>query len=175
MATNANYHWAGVPTSILGCSYRSWRKPQLTAILDHYAEPYPEGASKLDLMNALHVLSQRQPLTRRDKSRILNPRLRSAPLELNDVDSPSPSSENAPTPDQLCTVCLERFEAKQFPGRKLTSACDHEPTLCEPCLATSILTQLSSKIWDQINCPDCGAGLKHQDIKDFADEETFQR
>ena len=175
MITDETYHLAGVPTSILGCSYRSWRKAQLTTVLGHYAEPYPEGASKLDLMKALYALSQRQSLSRRDKSRILNPRSRSAPLELSNVDSSSPSNENAPTPDQHCTVCLESFEAKQFPERKLTLACDHEPSVCRSCLATSISTQLSSKIWDQINCPDCGAGLEHQDIKDFANEETFQR
>ena len=175
MITDETYHRAGVPTSILGCSYRYWRKAQLTTVLDHYAEPYPEGASKLDLMNALHTLSQRQPLTRRDKSRILNHRLRSMPLESSNVDSSSPSKENAPTPDQLCTVCLESFEASQFPGRRLTSACDHEPTLCLLCLVTSISTQFSSKTWNQITCPDCGAGLEHQDIKDFADDETFQR
>ncbi len=175
MVNDQTYHRAGVPTSILGCSYRSWRKAQLTAVLDHYAEPYAEGASKLDLMKALHVLSQRQPLTRRDKSRILNTQLQPARLELENVNSSSPSNENAPTPDQLCTVCLESFEAEQFPGRKLTSTCDHEATVCQSCLATSISAQLSGKIWDQINCPDCGAGLDHQDIKAFADEETFQR
>ena len=175
MITDKIYHLAGVPTSILGCSYRYWRKSQLTTVLDHYAEPYPQGASKLDLMKALHVVSQRQRLTRRDKSRILNPRLRSAPMESNNVDSSSPSNEKALIPDQVCTVCLESFEAKQLPGRRLASACHHEPTVCQSCLATSISTQLSSKIWDKISCPDCGAGLEHQDIKDFADEETFQR
>ena len=175
MITDETYHRAGVPTSILGCSYKSWRKAQLTAILDHYAEPYPEGASKLDLMNAVHTLSQRQPLTRRDKSRILNPQLRSMPLGLGNVDSSSPSEEIAPTPDHFCTVCLESLEANRFPGRRLTLACDHESTLCSSCLVTSISTQMSSKIWNQINCPECGAGFEHQDIKDFADDETFQR
>ena len=175
MITDNTYHLAGVPTSILGCSYRYWRKAQLTTVLDHYAGPYPQGASKLDLMKALHVVSQRQRLTRRDKSRILNPRLRSAPIESDNVDASSPSNENAPSPDQVCTVCLESFDAEGLPRRRLTSACDHEHTICQSCLATSISTQLSSKIWDQINCPDCGAGLEHQDIKDFANEETFQR
>lgn len=173
--TDRSYHHAGVPTSILGCSYRSWRKAQLIAVLDHYAEPYPEGASKPDLMKALHVLSQRQPITRQDKSRILNPRLRPTALELGNIDSSSPHNEHAPMADQVCKVCLENFEMEQFPGRKLTLACDHEATVCQSCLATSISTQLSSKIWDQISCPDCGAGLEHQDIKEFADEETFQR
>ena len=173
MITDETYQRAGVPTTILGRGYRSWRRPMLTAILDHYAEPYPEGASKLVLMKALHILSQRQPITRRDKSRILNPR--SAPLELSNVDSSSPTNENAPAPDHVCTVCLESFEAHEFPERRLTAACDHEPTLCRSCLVTSILTQLSSKMWDHINCPDCGAGFEHQDIKNFADDETFQR
>ena len=172
--THKSHHHASVPTSILGCSYKYWRKTQLTAVLDHYAEPYPEGASKPDLMKALHVLTQRQPITPRDKSRILHPRSRPTPLGLGNVD-PSGVNEPSPTPGKLCTVCLESIETEQSPKRKLSSTCDHETTLCQSCLATWISTQLSSKIWDQISCPDCGAGLGHQDIKDFADEETFQR
>lgn len=175
MITDKTYHQASVPTSILGRGYRSWRRPQLRIILDHYAVPYPDGASKLDLMKALHTLSQRQPLTRRDKSRILDSQARSAPLDPINDDFSSPSNENAPTPGQICTVCLESFEGDQFPVRRLTSTCDHEPTICLSSLVTSISTQLSSKIWNQINCPDCGVGLEHQDIKDFADDETFQR
>ena len=173
--TDISNHHGSIPTSVLGCSYRSWRKAQLAAVLDYYAEPYPDGASKPDLMKALHVLSQRQSITRRDKSRILNPRLRPVTLEQGTVDLTSRPDEHSPTPDQLCKVCLESFEMEQFPGRKLTLACNHEATVCQSCLATSISIQLSSKMWDQINCPDCGAGLEHQDIKEFADEETFQR
>ena len=170
-----SHHHESVPTSILGCSYKYWRKAQLTAVLDHYAEPYPEGASKPDLMKALHVLTQRQQITPRDKSRILKHRSRSVPLELDNADPVSPHNEPAPVPEQLCNVCFENLETDQFPGRKLTSACDHEATVCQSCLATSISIQLSCKIWDQISCPDCGAVLEHQDIKDFADGETFQR
>ena len=173
--TEKSHHHASVPTYIAGCSYKYWRKTQLTAVLDHYAEPYPEGASKPDLMKTLHALSQRQSITPRDKSRILNPRRRPAPLELGNANPSSPHNEHAPISEQVCKVCLESFEMEQFPGRKLTLTCDHEATVCQSCLATSISTQLSSKIWDQINCPDCGAGLEHQDIKEFADEETFQR
>lgn len=168
-------HDESVPLSILGCSYKYWRKAQLAAVLDHYAEPYPEGASKPDLMKALHVLTQRQTITPRDKSRILKPKSRLVPLELGNANPSSPHNEPAPVPEQLCNVCFENLETDQFPGRRLTSACDHAATVCRSCLATSISTQLSSKIWDQISCPDCGAVLEHQDIKDFADEETFQR
>lgn len=171
---NKSYHH-GVPTYIAGCSYKYWRKTQLTAVLDHYAEPYPEGASKPDLMKTLHALSQRQSITPRDKSRILNPKRRAVPFELGNADSSSPHNEHAPISEQVCKVCLESLGMEQFPGQKLTLACDHEATVCQSCLATSISTQLSSKTWDQISCPDCGAGFEHQDIKESADEETFQR
>ena len=173
--TKKPHHHASVPEYLLDCSYKYWRKTQLAAVLDHYAEPYPEGASKPDLWKALHVLTQRQPITPRDKSRILHPRSRRAPLVLGNVDPSSRSNESSPTPGQMCTACLESIDTDRSPGRRLTSTCDHEATLCQSCLATWISTQLSSKIWDQICCPDCGAGLEHQDIKDFADEETFQR
>lgn len=87
----------------------------------------------------------------------------------------------APTPEVVddlprdCVVCFETLTAQNTPERKITLSCDHEPDVCMICLSTSISTQLTSKVWDQINCPTCGERLEHQDVKEFGDSATFGR
>ena len=97
-------------------------------------------------MKTLHALSQRQPIIPQDKSRILNPRLRPAPPELGNANPSSPHKEHTPISEQVCKVRLGSFEMEQFPSRKLTLACDHEATVCQSCLATSISTPLKLRL-----------------------------
>lgn len=84
------------------------------------------------------------------------------------MDSPGPF--NPP-----CAVCFEHLNPQNFPDRKTTVTCSHEPNVCRPCLSTSISTQFTSKVWNQIDCPTCGERLNFQDVKDFAESEIFER
>ena len=77
--------------------------------------------------------------------------------------------------DCNCIVCFETLNPQTIPERRITSSCSHEPDVCRPCLATSIATQLNSKVWDHIDCPTCGQRLGFQDVKAFADHEVFGR
>ena len=74
-----------------------------------------------------------------------------------------------------CTVCLEDLSSQNFLDRKVTVSCNHEPDVCRPCLSTSISTQFTSKVWNQIDCPTCGERLDFQDVKEFAESEIFER
>ena len=135
MATSDGYDRAGVPTSLLGCSYKSWTRAQLAAVLDHYAASYQDKASKSDLMKALHLFTQQQPSSSRDKFRILNHQL---PLvcreQVNSVMASTPP-EDVPILEKEYTVCLEKFIAADFPERQVTTSCDHPPVVCKQCLS----------------------------------------
>ena len=74
-----------------------------------------------------------------------------------------------------CVVCFETLNPGNTPVRRITSSCDHEPDICRLCLATSISTQLDSRVWDQIGCPSCDQRLGYQDVKAFADSSAFGR
>ena len=74
-----------------------------------------------------------------------------------------------------CVVCFDTLTPHNTPKRKITFSCDHEPDVCTICLSTSISTQFTSKVWDQIACPTCGERLEYQDVEEFADSVVFGR
>ena len=91
------------------------------------------------------------------------------------------SITTAPIPELVnelrrdCSVCFETLTVQNTPNRNVTLSCGHEPDVCTTCLCKSISTQLTSKVWDQIDCPTCGERLEYQDVQEFADSEVFGR
>ncbi|KAL4745677.1 hypothetical protein BDW72DRAFT_186260 [Aspergillus terricola var. indicus] len=84
-----------------------------------------------------------------------------------------PKSEDEP---EACIICLEPFSANGLKAPdKLSIACQHTPSVCSICLSKSIKHDLVTKFWDEIKCPQCQTLFIHEDIKRFADEETFNR
>jgi len=76
---------------------------------------------------------------------------------------------------QYCAVCFESITTDDKPHRTVTSTCQHEIDTCHQCLATSISTQLSDKMWDQIGCPSCGERLTSDDVQVWAAKQTRER
>lgn len=216
----------GVPTTLLGMSYRSWTRTQIQIILNHYRWQYDNiTRSKQNLMHELDLLVQEHDLDIQDRRDILNTLKRGDPLPepkrrvrrvahsaLPDrkaiarrgraQNRPQTRTKSQPTPaattpaglqvpgdttlthpshevasawPQTCIVCFETLNPETIPERRITSSCDHEPDVCRSCLATSISTQLVSKIWNHIDCPACGHRLDFQDIQAFADHEVSRR
>ena len=75
-----------------------------------------------------------------------------------------------------CVVCTERKpRAGNFPTRRITMACDHDPHVCLECLEKSIQSNFQERFWDQISCPECSRRLQRDDVRDFATTEIFER
>lgn len=74
-----------------------------------------------------------------------------------------------------CTICVEDFSNTVIRPAWISLACTHEPTVCSVCISKSIKSDLETRIWDQIRCPECQTLLIYDDIKRFADAETFER
>ncbi|PTB63378.1 hypothetical protein BBK36DRAFT_1181772 [Trichoderma citrinoviride] len=74
-----------------------------------------------------------------------------------------------------CSICAEVKSSKQFPTAPIARGCDHRPTTCRPCITRVIKTELSSKPWEEVACPECGATLEYQDVQKYADAETRER
>ncbi|TFA99438.1 hypothetical protein CCMA1212_008746 [Trichoderma ghanense] len=77
--------------------------------------------------------------------------------------------------DQDCSICADTKESILFPRFSPTAFCEHPPTACLECLERSIRSDLNSKIWTDIRCPECRGLLDYTDIQRYADEETFKR
>lgn len=74
-----------------------------------------------------------------------------------------------------CIVCTEEFSGTTIPPKWISQNCVHPPTVCSDCLVKCIKSDLDTKVWNQIKCPECGILLIYDDIRQLADRETFLR
>ncbi|KAK0613322.1 hypothetical protein B0T14DRAFT_397261, partial [Immersiella caudata] len=73
-----------------------------------------------------------------------------------------------------CVVCDETKTFPEFPSSTVTKACNHPPQTCLECISTSISTDLKSKLWSEIKCPECDRLLAYDDVERYADHKTFE-
>ena len=78
------------------------------------------------------------------------------------------------TTKQDCVICTETLPLSQFPEAGVTESCSHESNTCLECVNRHIQSQLESRMWDQLKCPECPAILRYADIREYATEATFQ-
>lgn len=81
----------------------------------------------------------------------------------------------APLDVMDCVVCLDKKDASEFPDTPLTSECTHGQSVCIDCVRFTIRTELKSRLWSEIECPDCDGKLSYEAVQRYADEETRQR
>ena len=77
--------------------------------------------------------------------------------------------------EQDCIICAETLRVSHFPEGKITNHCTHVSTTCFQCIIHHIESQLETRMWDQLNCPQCPALLGYADIKKYASKTTFQK
>lgn len=77
--------------------------------------------------------------------------------------------------DRECVICAEAKSADEFPWAPISASCNHTPSSCLDCVEMSIKTDLNTKIWTEIRCPECSAALDYLSIQQYADEETSSR
>lgn len=75
---------------------------------------------------------------------------------------------------QSCIVCGEEKYPFEFP-QMITQRCDHSPHICDEDLMGWVASELRSKTWDRIKCPECTELLHNEDMKTHASAETFER
>jgi hypothetical protein len=74
-----------------------------------------------------------------------------------------------------CIVCTDDFSATIIRAQKISQECSHVPSVCQGCLVQWIQSQLESRGWDKIECPECNVLLAYHDIQRLADPATFSR
>lgn len=77
--------------------------------------------------------------------------------------------------EQECIICAETLRVSQFPEARVTDKCSHEPNTCLECISHHIQSQLESRRWDQLSCPECPALLRYADVQRYAARKTFQK
>lgn len=79
------------------------------------------------------------------------------------------------TGDRECIVCANTKVVTEFPGASVTTTCTHPPATCLECVAMSIKSDLNSKLWNEIRCPECREPMQYDDVQRYADPETRER
>ncbi|KAF2797013.1 hypothetical protein K505DRAFT_322868 [Melanomma pulvis-pyrius CBS 109.77] len=74
-----------------------------------------------------------------------------------------------------CMVCAESLSVHRFPQRPPTAQCEHGINTCRHCLRGWIRSEFKSKVWDQLDCPECRARMEYDDVKQFAPPEVFRQ
>lgn len=98
-----------------------------------------------------------------------------ADFEFDPKSSDQPRTQS-PSPSQMeCVVCSETKVSEEFPQLPVSILCAHEPQTCSACVSSSIRSDLESKLWTEIRCPECQQRLEYMDVQRHADEETFVR
>ncbi|KAF5663420.1 heat shock 70 kDa 12A [Fusarium heterosporum] len=77
--------------------------------------------------------------------------------------------------DLECIVCADTKHVDAFPRFSVTATCAHPPSTCLDCIQLSIESDLSSKLWTEIRCPECRELLEYADIQRYANQQTFTK
>ena len=77
--------------------------------------------------------------------------------------------------DRECIICTDTKPVFEFPSAAITKTCNHEPSTCHDCLATSIRSDLNNRLWNEIKCPECRGTLEYDDVQRFAEDDTKER
>ena len=78
-------------------------------------------------------------------------------------------------PKRSCIICTDAKQIGKFPQGKITACCGHEPQVCSEDVQIWITSELESKGWENIRCPECREPLERSDVRKLASKKTFAR
>jgi len=77
---------------------------------------------------------------------------------------------------QDCVICTEELSANfDFPILSVSNACNHPPRACTRCIQNQIRSNIETRRWDDVRCPECNALMEYHDVQRQADPRTFER
>jgi casein kinase I homolog HRR25 len=73
-----------------------------------------------------------------------------------------------------CVACTENIPIPEFPT---LMQCEHDPQVCAVCYKIWIASELESKSWKEIRCPESGCEqlLKHAEVQQYAAPEVYAK
>jgi hypothetical protein len=194
---NSNGRTVTLHNVVMGKKGIRYSLSEMVTILTHYdiTPVHPHSRRrKLVLFQQLHELEHDQNLTTHHRRLILSgqmPRIEkshSASRIVSDAMEESETEEAAELPTRYvepqksifpifptCSVCLEGHYYRNFPRRRITADCNHEPTICLECLQQAIDSQIGSRTWDKLACPLCYKKLPFEAVKKYSSPEYFEK
>ena len=95
------------------------------------------------------------------------------------VESSSDDETEPPKKKQMsrrtCLVCDVEKGINRFPSPKKVSSHEHEQNVCRRCYLSHLETEIDSKSWDEVACPECPVTLTYKEVKDMTSAENFAK
>ncbi|KAI0376275.1 hypothetical protein F5Y04DRAFT_286092 [Hypomontagnella monticulosa] len=77
---------------------------------------------------------------------------------------------------ETCIVCSDEKRVSEMPNRRrITSACEHDSSVCKDCVGQWIASSMERVAWDRLKCPECPQLLKFENVRAFAAKDVFNR
>jgi len=197
--------YEGLPKKILGLHCTQHRVVKIREIFDFYNLGYTKGTNKIDmlflLVQFLEELPRREINALESWIRTLESTQDDLHTAVIEADGPTLRPQNGLTKvrrsvkkkarktaaatqlpptvitptDWECIVCTETFTEDSLPRSHVTPSCEHDPSICFPCLTQSLDIQIRERSWTDIKCPSCPELLTYDCIRLLASSETFDR
>jgi hypothetical protein len=140
-----------------------------------HTEPVPRPHYGVEL----DILPEWRPMRNRQTEQVLMPHSQAESVLRNRAQV-GPSQADAMHASALlsCEVCFDDITTTNRLPRSISTTCTHEKdVICRPCLEQHITSQVASRNWDSVTCPQvgCEAVLSHADLHTFASAEIFER
>ncbi|KAK4455276.1 hypothetical protein QBC34DRAFT_340699 [Podospora aff. communis PSN243] len=79
------------------------------------------------------------------------------------------------SPTETCTICLDTKNETEFPNRTLTTHCTHKRSTCVDCVKSCVTFDINNKSLSEIACPECEFRLDAEIIREYADDDHWER
>ena len=95
-------------------------------------------------------------------------------LKLQEEEEEKRRQEAAAIKTRECVVCGDACPIPELPA---LVDCAHQPQTCATCYQSWIESELNSKSWNEIRCPEneCCVILQHHEVQQYATAEVYQK
>ena len=84
--------------------------------------------------------------------------------------------EEVPAESQKeCTICLESMATDRYPDLPHTAESEHSSDVCHACWEQHLESEVSSKVFEGVSCPQCSQRLLEVDVRKLANSSTYAR
>lgn len=76
---------------------------------------------------------------------------------------------------RTCLVCDAEKGINQFPSHKKVSSHEHDHNVCRSCYRSHLESEIDSKEWNEVACPECSIALTYREVKSMTTARKFAK
>jgi DNA-directed RNA polymerase subunit RPC12/RpoP len=72
-----------------------------------------------------------------------------------------------------CTICLESMATDRYPDTPHAAESEHSSDVCHACWEQHLESEVNSKVFEGVSCPQCSQRLLEADVRKLANSSTY--